>query len=94
VSEASEGEAEAPFETLQQVAADYDRMLSQGGGVDCSTAQDLVQRICYLAERVCGLAGVAGADAAEQDADAQCAEGRARCARSETRLRSACPSSR
>ena len=93
VSEASEGEAEAPFEALQQVAAEYDRVLTQGG-VDCSTAQDLVQRICYLAERVCGLSGVAGRDTSEQEADAQCTEGRARCARSEVRLRAACPSAR
>jgi hypothetical protein len=95
-----EGQPEEPtsaagsFEALEQVAADYELMLSQGA-VDCGAAQDLVERICYLAERVCGLRGVSGADGdGDEQAEAQCQEGRARCARSEARLRSSCAGSR
>ena len=82
---------EDAFDALTVSSEDLDTMLS-AGAVDCASARQIVERICYLATRVCALL-----DAREQydalDAS-QCAEARARCEDAEERLHAACPSPR
>lgn len=78
---------EDAFDALTVSSEDLDTMLS-AGAVDCASARQIVERICYLATRVCALL-----DAREQydalDAS-QCAEARARCEDAEARVHAAC----
>ena len=83
------------FYRLLDASDTYDQMLNEGG-VDCTAAERIVERICSLAQRVCRLsAATDDEDEAQVDqSEAECDDGLIRCARSEERLITACPSRR
>lgn len=55
--------------------------------VDCSSARDLVESICSLAERVCVIAE----DTADAETEERCLDGRSRCERAQDRTNNRCP---
>ena len=57
------------------------------GEVDCSSARDLVESICSLAERVCVIAE----DTADGETEERCVDGRSRCQRAQDRTSNRCP---
>ncbi len=57
------------------------------GEIDCSSAHDLADSICSLAERVCAIAE----DTADGETEERCVDGRSRCTRAQDRTGNRCP---
>ena len=69
------------------VEDDYLTQTLELAEVDCSSARDLVQSICALAERVCVIAD----DTADGETEERCIDGRSRCERAQDRTSNRCP---